>query len=338
MKVPSESSEVESGVSGPAPHSGERLRRQYSFGDFTLDVDRRVLRRGDEDVPLRPKSLDVLIHLVDHHGHVVTKAALMEAVWADTAVTENSLAQCLVEIRRALGDDSQQVILTVARRGYLFAAPVTTPVLEFPHQAHAAPEPRPLVPAVALAAHMSFPGRWAWSALLPLLLVAGFFAWRAWRATENAEPFRAVPLTSLTGAKRYPSFSPDGNHLAFTWTGPKQDNQDVYVQQIGSDSQLRLTSDPRIDYNPVWSPDGRWIAFLRRQWEAGTSEVRLIPPLAGPERKLADIRVSNTYGITSAVPCLVSGQQLFGCCGVAGRGQARRFVRAFRWRPERRGS
>ena len=140
--------------------------------------------------------------------------------------------------------------------------------------------------------------RWAWAALLPVLLVAGFFAWRTWRATESTEPLRAVPLTSLPGVQRYPSFSPDGNHVAFTWTGPKQDNQDVYVQQIGSGSPLRLTNDPRIDYNPVWSPDGRWIAFLRRQWEAGTSELRLIPPLGGPERKLADIRVSDTYFIT----------------------------------------
>ena len=47
------------------------------------------------------------------------------------------------------------------------------------------------------------------------------------------------------------------------WTGPKQDNQDIYVQMIGSGSPLRLTTDPRSDYNPVWSPDGRWIAFLR---------------------------------------------------------------------------
>ena len=71
------------------------------------------------------------------------------------------------------------------------------------------------------------------------------------------------------------------------------------MQQIGSDSHLRLTTDPRIDYNPVWSPDGRWIAFLRRQWDASTSEVRLIPPLGGPERKLARIRVSETYYIVN---------------------------------------
>jgi len=105
--------------------------------------------------------------------------------------------------------------------------------------------------------------RWAWAALLPVLLAAGSFAWW-WLEQPRAEPLRAVALTTFPGAELYPSFSPDGNHVAFTWTGPKQDNPDIYVQMIGSGSPLRLTTDPRSDYNPVWSPDGRWIAFLRR--------------------------------------------------------------------------
>jgi Tol biopolymer transport system component len=50
---------------------------------------------------------------------------------------------------------------------------------------------------------------------------------------------------------RYPSLSPDGERVAFTWTEPNQDNPDVYVQQIGVGSPLRLTTDPAKDYNPV---------------------------------------------------------------------------------------
>ena len=118
-----------------------------------------------------------------------------------------------------------------------------------------------------------------------------------WRAPESTEPLRAVPLTSLPGVARYPSFSPDGNHVAFTWNGPKQDNPDIYVQQIGAGTPLRLTTDPRNDHSPVWSPDGRSIAFLRRQPEADKSELRLVPPLGGPEHKLAEIRVRETYVI-----------------------------------------
>lgn len=292
----------------PEPHTGERLQRQYSFGGFTLDLDRGFLRRGAEEVALRPKPFEVLVYLVEHHGRLVTKAALTGAVWPDTAIMDNTLAQCLVEVRRALGDDSQQLIRTVTRRGYLFTASVTTLVAEFPFSAavpEAASRHVPLPTGQAVLYPPGLPSQRRRIIVDPVTLLAvaggttllGFFAWWMWRAPVNSEPIRAIPLNSLPGVKHYPSFSPDGNHVVFTWTGPKQDNEDVYVQQIGSSSPLRLTTDPRIDYNPVWSPDGRWIAFLRRRWEAGTSELRLIPPLGGPERKLAEIRIHDTYYI-----------------------------------------
>jgi Tol biopolymer transport system component/DNA-binding winged helix-turn-helix (wHTH) protein len=283
-------------LSSPEPQSGERSCRQYSFSAFTLDSGRRVLRRANEEIALRPKSLDVLIHLVEHHGQVVAKTALMETVWTDTAVTENSLAQCLVEIRRALDDDSQQMIRTVARRGYLFAAPVTTPILEFPGQA----PPEVTEPRLVLTPSEYAPRRrrWAWAAMVLALLGAGWFGWRTFRTGPNAahrtEPLRAIPLNALPGVARYPSFSPDGSYIAFSWNGPKRENTDIYVQLIGSSgSRIQLTHGPRSHYNPVWSPDGQWIAFLRRQSEADKSELLLIPPLGGPERKLCEISISN---------------------------------------------
>src|SRR5262249_19803849 len=78
---------------------------------------------------------------------------------------------------------------------------------------------------------------------------------------------------------------------------------DIYVQQIGAGPPLRLTTDPRNEFSPVWSPDGRWIAFLRgessspdpRVGKTGKAELRLIPPLGGPERKLAEIQIRYSY-------------------------------------------
>ncbi|MDQ5872985.1 MAG: hypothetical protein M3547_12370, partial [Acidobacteriota bacterium] len=137
--------------------------------------------------------------------------------------------------------------------------------------------------------------RWAWAVLVPTLVVAAFFAWRSRRAPASTEPLRAVALTTFSGVERYPSLSPDGDEVAFTWNGPKQDNEDVYVQRIGSGSPLRLTMDPASDVNPAWSPDDRWIAFLRGTsagpMSRGRYWVTLVPPLGGPERRVAEVHV-----------------------------------------------
>lgn len=100
---------------------------------------------------------------------------------------------------------------------------------------------------------------------------------------------RAVPLTSYAGSEIHPSLSPDGNRVAFAWDGEKQTNFDVYVKQLGPGTPLRLTTDPAVDLSPVWSPDDRYIAFLRVLSERRQAVV-LVPPLGGPERVLGEIR------------------------------------------------
>jgi Tol biopolymer transport system component len=145
--------------------------------------------------------------------------------------------------------------------------------------------------------------KWVWPALLFGMVAAAYIGRQAWRVPRSEEPLRAVALTTFPGVESYPSFSPDGDRVAFMWTGPKQDNEDIYVQQVGAGSPLRLTTDPHNDFSPVWSPDGRWIAFLRdkissadlRTGNAGEVELRLIPPLGGPERKLAEIHIGSSY-------------------------------------------
>jgi adenylate cyclase len=57
----------------PEPYPAERLRRQYSFGEFTLDLDGGFLRRSGAEVALRPKAFQVLTYLVEHHGRLVAQ-------------------------------------------------------------------------------------------------------------------------------------------------------------------------------------------------------------------------------------------------------------------------
>src|SRR5437016_4760011 len=83
------------------------------------------------------------------------------------------------------------------------------------------------------------------------------------RVPETGSAARESPrLTTFAGSENYPAFSPDGNHVAISWNGEKQDNWDVYVKMIGTATALRLTADAADDLYPAWSPDRRQIAFL----------------------------------------------------------------------------
>jgi Tol biopolymer transport system component len=133
--------------------------------------------------------------------------------------------------------------------------------------------------------------------VLALLAVAG----RSWFirpektppvTSTAAAPGRVIPLTSYEGRQVMPSFSPEGTQVAFSWNGEKQDNYDIYVKVLGSETPLRLTSDPAADYLPRWSPDGRTIAFARMVNQS-TEAIMLIPALGGPERKLAEVTSSR---------------------------------------------
>jgi DNA-binding winged helix-turn-helix (wHTH) protein/tetratricopeptide (TPR) repeat protein len=99
-------------------------RRLRAFKDFTLDLERGCLFRGADEIKLRPKVFEALTYLVDQHNRLVSKDELIKALWTDSFVTDDSLVQCLVELRRALGDEGQACIKTVPRRGYIFTAEV----------------------------------------------------------------------------------------------------------------------------------------------------------------------------------------------------------------------
>ena len=96
----------------------------YRFGDFELDEQRFELRASGNKVPVQPKVLDVLFYLVRMRDRVVLKRELLDAVWADVIVSEASVSRVIMEARRAIGDELQQVIVTVRGRGFRFAGQV----------------------------------------------------------------------------------------------------------------------------------------------------------------------------------------------------------------------
>lgn len=102
-----------------------RELQQIEFGEFILDLERGSLQRSGKDVGLRRQAFDVLTFLATRRGTLVSRDELQNAVWDEVKVTDNSLTQCIVEIRKAIDDHTRTVIRTVPRRGFIFEPPAT---------------------------------------------------------------------------------------------------------------------------------------------------------------------------------------------------------------------
>lgn len=117
----------------------------YRFGEFELDTAQRVVvaRPGGERLKLTPRVYDTLLYLVEHAGELVTRTALLQAVWAGVIVEEGNLTQTVHVLRRALGESplEHRYVVTEPRRGYRFVADVSVVV------ATRAPDPAPLPPS-----------------------------------------------------------------------------------------------------------------------------------------------------------------------------------------------
>src|SRR5271154_157099 len=93
----------------------------YRFEGFVLDVRRgSLLTAAGEELPLRRQSFEMLCLFVENAGRLLDRDSINRAIWSDVAVTDDSMTQCVRDIRRAIGDDAQRILKTVPRRGYLF--------------------------------------------------------------------------------------------------------------------------------------------------------------------------------------------------------------------------
>ena len=106
--------------------AGRTAQAVYEFDCFRLEIGEQRLLRNGEHVPLPPKEFETLRLLVERHGQLVSKQMLLDRVWAGTFVGDDTIAQRISLVRKALGEDpaSSKYIETVPKRGYRFIGPV----------------------------------------------------------------------------------------------------------------------------------------------------------------------------------------------------------------------
>ena len=273
----------------------------FVLGSWTVLPELHRLRHedGTEHV-LEPKAMQVLECLAARPGEVVGRGAILEAVWPGEYVTEYVLSRSISSLRKALGDDHKAptYIETIRKGGFRLVAPVAAVPAEPAEPAREARRPARRIEA-------------GWGLLVLVLVSSAATVW--WASRPVPEPIEEPetsqelprPLTSFQGTELDPVLSPNGERLAFSWSGADGTNFDIYVQSLDDATPSRRTFDPAEDKNPAWSPDGERIAFVRSS--EGTNGIFVVTLLGGSERKLADC-------VSGDIPDLVwsaDGRHLF---------------------------
>lgn len=161
------------------PESSNHLR--YHFAGFTLDTARSVLFQGEKELRLRPQSFDVLQFLLEKHGELVTRDELHAAIWANRAVTDDSLAQCVVEIRRVLSDSAKVLVKTVPRRGYLVDGDVAIELVDSSPSVEQGQKP-----VLRMAA------------VLVLVAICTYFVWSHWLDAPAPNSIAVLPFIDMS--------------------------------------------------------------------------------------------------------------------------------------------
>jgi len=239
--------------------------KPFYLEEIRIEPERNRVERRDRTVSLEKRVMDLLVVLAERPGEVRSREELLDRVWSDREVTEESLTNAVSQLRQGLGDSarSPRFVETIPKRGYrLLAEPRDAPSRRHPSLAPVALGAVFLAPLLGVALYLSDP------------------------APDDSGALSVRPLTSAPGAEFDPAFDPTGRRLAYVAPGSEGDLE-IWVREPDNSAPRQLTESPGFDGSPAWSPDGESIAFMHSDDAGPTCEVRVLPVDGGATRRLA---------------------------------------------------
>ena len=267
-----------------------------------MDATRRAVFRNGIRLKLQQQPFSVLALLIDRAPDIVSREDIRRRIWGDDVHVdaEQGIAFCIRQIRSVLGDNSNspRYIATLPRQGFRFIGELESapesPVLE-----ESPSPPEPVLPSEVVATDIPASGQMTRSKLRPwvalgaiaavLLVALSVIGFRLFRHSDLYTVVEMNSVTTFPGAALHPCYSPDGRQVTFSWDG--EGERSIYVALPRSDHPLRISRGSPDDDFPVWSPDGKYIAFLRLS-SPQVGELMLVPALGGEERTLHSVDLS----------------------------------------------
>src|SRR6266446_2056279 len=301
------------------------------FGPFEVDLHTHELWKHGTRIRLVGQPFEILALLLSKPGELVTREELRARLWpGDTFVDFNhGLNAAVNKLREALSDsaESPRYIETLPRRGYRFIAiiepritPAARPAPASPIEQSAGISVQPEFAGVSLNLKNEAETPNAQVAesrrrlrylvrggVVLVLLLGSVFLLKIvsghGQGGDVSRPMeRLRPLTMPIESSGGPAFSPDGNYVAFERRGAKPGDAGIYVKATESDQLMQLTSDDE-DCCPVWSPDGRSIAFSR--FANKGFAIYVVPSEIGGEQKQEAERKESERKLTTKAAAYV---------------------------------
>ncbi len=262
-------------ASAPLPAHSADLP-PFRIGEFTVVPARNLVAGPRGEATLQPRVMHVLACLAAREGAVTRRLELLEAVWGDAVVCEDSVTRAVSDLRLLLDDApaAPRYIETIRKGGYRLAEkPEWLTGGGNGDEALQPPRRRGVTVAVA--------GALTTLIVVALTVVAVLKFGSALRPDPG--PLAGTPLTAYPGVESQPAISPDGGRVAFAWAESPESGPDLWILRTDGGRRTRLTEMAGRETYPAWSPDGDRIAFFHAGDETG---LYVVSAEGGPPRRL----------------------------------------------------